>query len=149
MAAQSRSFLWILAALAIGVLAAAGALGDDSGSVSGTVVDKYSGAPITEARVTVSEVAGSNRGRTKTNQIGRYSVVGLFAGQYEVVVSKDGFDVSLSKFTICPGGEIVVDVWLCSRNCLGLPPPKPKLYSTSSTIVTNSQWIGMSDLRCF
>ena len=75
--------------------------------------------------------------------------IGLTAGQYEVVISKDGFGTSLSRFTVCPGGETVADIWMSRRGCLGCTQPKPKLFSTSSTIVTNSQWIGMPDLRCF
>jgi Carboxypeptidase regulatory-like domain len=153
MAVRTRPFSRAAIASAIAAFAVAGALSyaraDDSGSVSGTVVDRYSGAPIAEAKVTVVESAGSNMVRAKTNHIGRYNVIGLSAGQYEAVISKDGFDTSVSKFTVCPGGETVVDIWMFSRGGLGRTQPKPKLFSTSSTIVTNSQWIGMPDLRCF
>jgi hypothetical protein len=150
MTTRSRRFSRCLAALVVLVLTSQVARADDTGSVSGTVVDRNSGAPIAEAKVTVVESAGSDMVRVKTNHIGRYNVIGLTAGQYEVVISKDGFDVSFSKFTICPGGETVVDVWVFSRGGLGRPPqPKPKLFSTSSTIVTNSQWIGTPDLRCY
>jgi hypothetical protein len=148
MTTRSRRFSRCFAALAVLALTFQVARADDTGSVSGTV-DTFRGAPIAEAKVTVVESAGSNMVRVKTNRVGRYNVVGLTAGQYEIVISMDGFDTSSGRFTICPGGETVVDVRLCSRNCLGQPPPKSKLFSTSSTIVTNGQWIGIPDLRCF
>jgi hypothetical protein len=139
-----------LAALAVLAITFQVARADDTGSVSGTAIDRYTGARIAEANVTVVESSGSTMVRATTNGVGRYNVVGLTAGQYEVVLSKDGFDTSSSKFTICPGGETVVDVLMFSHGGLGRPvQPKPRLLSTSSTVVTNSQWIGMPDLRCF
>jgi len=147
---RSRFFSWGLAAVSVCVLTSSIARADDMGSVSGTVTDRFTGAPVAEANVAVVAFAESNVLRVKTNRVGRYDLVGLAAGQYEAFVSRDGFDTSYSKFTVCPAGETVVDVWMFSRGGAAPPAqPTPKLFSTSPTIVTNGPGTGMPDLRCY
>src|ERR1051326_3356494 len=69
-------------------------LAQDTGYISGTVVDK-SGAAVAGADVTVTNTTGNLTRTTTTNADGAYTVAGLPGGHYNLSVSAKGF----SKYT--------------------------------------------------
>lgn len=78
-------FSIILAGLTFSVLAYA-----QTGSIQGTVTDK-TGALVQGADVTVRNLDTSQTRTAKTGASGTYSVPSLVPGNYEVVISKEGF----------------------------------------------------------
>jgi hypothetical protein len=103
--------LGLAAALALVSLLAAPAAGQTTlGSLQGHVTDEQQGA-VPGATVTVRNV-GTNVARTvQTNSEGRYRVVNLAVGDYEVTVELTGFAKHVrSGITLAVGQEAVVDV---------------------------------------
>jgi hypothetical protein len=107
--AQGRLFLLV------GVLCAASSVAfaqasAGTGSVSGVVTDP-SGAVMPSVEVTVRNV-GTNVARVvQSNEAGRYEVVALQPGQYEVKASKSGFaNLVRTGITLAVGARAVVDL---------------------------------------
>jgi carboxypeptidase family protein/TonB-dependent receptor-like protein len=73
-----------------------GSLAQDTGYVSGTVVDK-SGAAVAGADVTVVSISGNLTRTTATNSDGAYTVAGLPGGTYNVTVSAKGFQKHITQ----------------------------------------------------
>ena len=69
-------------------------LAQDTGYISGTVVDK-SGAAVAGADITVTSTTGNLTRSTTTNGDGAYTIAGLPGGHYNLTVSSKGF----SKYT--------------------------------------------------
>ena len=66
------------------------ALAQDTGYISGTVIDK-SGAAVAGAQVTLTNIAGSLTRTTTTNGDGAYTIAGLAGDTYNLIVSAPGF----------------------------------------------------------
>src|ERR1700744_2850462 len=64
-----------------------------TGTVAGTVTDP-SGAAIADATVTLTDRATNTPRVASTNENGRYVLVDIPAGNYDVSVSKQGFRIS-------------------------------------------------------
>jgi hypothetical protein len=62
----------------------------DTGSITGTVTDQ-SGAIVTGAKVTVTDVDRGTSAHTTTNALGEYEVGPLKIGRYNVIIEKNGF----------------------------------------------------------
>ncbi len=88
----------------------------ESGQISGLVTSMENHRPISDARVTVTELIYTNTAdvaphpvrATKTNGSGSYTVDGLPAGEYLVSVDKEGFETEslmtyVSAFSTTPG----------------------------------------------
>ncbi len=65
-------------------------LGQDTASVTGTVVD-VTGAIVTNAQVTVTNLGTGIHRVTSTNAVGEYLVPGLPPAHYDVAISAHGF----------------------------------------------------------
>ena len=102
--------LVLLSLLALPFLSSA--LGQVSASIKGIVTDS-SGAVIPGATVSVKNIEmGANRAGI-TDEAGRYSVLALSVGEYEVKVGKTGFqDAVRSGIHLVVGGEASVDMQL-------------------------------------
>lgn len=64
------------------------------GSVSGTVTDALSSAPVANATVTINSIGSilfGSTGTDTTDSSGRYSITGLMAGSYFLQTSKTGY----------------------------------------------------------
>ena len=103
--------------LMVGVLCAASSVAfaqasAGTGSISGVVTDP-SGAVMPGVEVTVRNV-GTNVARTvQSNEAGRYEVVALQPGQYEVKASKAGFaSLVRTGITLSVGARAAVDLAL-------------------------------------
>src|SRR5215469_9321824 len=114
--AQSKRSEWAFARVFLTglLLLAAGncALAQVAASMNGRILDT-SGAAIPEAMVTVlSDETGATRTVTADNS-GKYEVLSLPVGRYEVSAEKVGFKKSVQKgITLVVGQQAVVDVTL-------------------------------------
>jgi len=83
-----------------------------SASIKGTVTDP-SGAPVPAATVTTTNTETGAARSAITDQAGRYQIVWLAVGQYQVGVSKPGFqDAIRSGIRLVVGQEATVDLKL-------------------------------------
>jgi len=99
-----------LAVLSAGIVYAQASAG--TGSISGAVTDP-TGAVVPEVEVTVRNVDTNIARAVETNQAGRYEVVALQPGSYEVKASKTGFaNLVRSGLTLAVGARLAVDLAL-------------------------------------
>jgi hypothetical protein len=84
----------------------------DTGYISGTVVDK-TGAAVVAANVTIVSITGNLTRDTVTNGDGAYTVAGLPGGTYTITVSAQGFQKFIAqKVVLDVGQKARVDVTL-------------------------------------
>ena len=83
-------WLACLGVLALLLLLPLLASAQDTGYISGTVVDK-SGAAVSGADVTLTNVGGTLTRNTVTNDVGAYVVPGLPGDTYNLTVTAKGF----------------------------------------------------------
>ena len=90
---MNRQFFLAVAVCVVMSVSAFAQASAGTGTISGVVIDP-SGAVVPQVEVTVRNV-GTNVGRTvTTNEVGRYEVVALQPGSYELRASKSSFAVS-------------------------------------------------------
>src|SRR6202022_4403745 len=83
-----------------------------SGAISGRVTDP-TGSVVSGATVTANNLETEAVRSTVTNEAGRYSILYLPVGVYEVGISKQGFQVGVrSGIHLAVGQEAVVDMAL-------------------------------------
>src|SRR5260370_25838650 len=88
------------------------ALAQSSASIKGIVTDP-SGAPVPGARVTAKNTETGAVRRAITDDAGRYQIVWVAVGQYEVAVTKPGFQEAIrSGIRLVVGQEASVDLKL-------------------------------------
>jgi hypothetical protein len=127
--------------LFIGLLAFTGALwGQTSlgaGSIQGTVQDP-SGAAVLHAQITVTNVATGLVRTAVTDSSGRYTVLSLFDGAYEVQATAPGFKSTLRKgINIEIGTTALVDFSLQVGNVsaeITITVAPPLIESSNATI---------------
>jgi hypothetical protein len=73
-----------------------GLIAQDTGYISGTVMDK-SGAAISDAEVVLTNTGGSLTRTTRTNNDGAYVLAGLPGGAYDLTVSAKGFQKYIAQ----------------------------------------------------
>jgi hypothetical protein len=80
------------------------------GAIGGTVTDP-SGAPVPGATIIVTETRTSTRSQTASDSTGKYEVLFLLPGDYDVAVSSKGFKDYLRKaLHIGAGDHPVIDI---------------------------------------
>lgn len=84
------SSLALLCAVGLMLLVPCASNAQDTGYISGTVIDK-SGAAVVGAEVTINNTAGSITRNTTTNGDGAYTIAGLPGDTYNLSVSAKGF----------------------------------------------------------
>jgi TonB-dependent starch-binding outer membrane protein SusC len=94
-----------------------GRAASQTGSISGTVRDSSSGAPVTDALVTVVGTAFT----AKTGADGRFTITGVPAGTYRIRVRMLGYTAAVASVTLQDGEQAVVDVAL-ARSAIELNP---------------------------
>jgi Carboxypeptidase regulatory-like domain len=82
-----------------------------TGSIVGVVSDP-SNAVVTEARVTITNVATGQRINVTTNSFGAFNSGALLPGDYKVQVSAQGFSSSEARVTVLVGNTATVNVGL-------------------------------------
>ena len=83
----------------------------EAGTISGTVRDA-SGAVISAAKVTVTNVATSATRSVQTGSLGQFSIPALTPGNYEVTISSSNFATFQTKAEVGVGGVTTVDAQL-------------------------------------
>lgn len=111
--------------------AASAAAQQNSGSITGTVVD-IRDAAVADATVTIVDLASQ---QTKTDQAGKFVLAGLAPGTYRLRFQAPGFkfrklNVSVAAGKATPLGRVLVDVQE-APTCIG----KPKSPSVSEKVV--------------
>ncbi len=89
-----------------------GAEAQQAGSVTGSVT--ASGSAAANAQVVLSQTETGAQYGGLTNAGGRYNVVGVPAGAYQVVVQVIGFSAEPQEAVVEPGGTVVLDFDLIS-----------------------------------
>jgi hypothetical protein len=99
---KARSFVAIIALLAL--LPAAGVWGQaqTTGSVTGTIVDE-NGAPIAGAEVTLTGPAIQGERASRTNSSGQFTTRLLPPGQYTAVITAPGYQAAVMTFRVLVG----------------------------------------------
>jgi len=98
----------------LSVLALAGLLfgqGQDRGVITGLVTDK-TGSAVTQAMVTVTNVATSDKVAVETSSAGNYTTPPLILGNYKVEVEKAGFKTFVAPAVAVATGTIRLDAAL-------------------------------------
>jgi len=83
----------------------------NTGTVVGTVTDQSS-AVVNGATVTLTDTATKSSRSAITNQAGRYVLVDVPPGEYELSVSKQGFSISKTVTTVNVGVTLTVNMAL-------------------------------------
>ena len=107
-----RTWPSLLPALVLALAIASPIRGQGAAGISGIVSDP-SGAPISSANVTTKNLETGAIRNTTTNGTGRYLVLSLPVGQYEVRVAKPGFKEAVrSGIQLAIGQEARIDLSL-------------------------------------
>ncbi len=108
-----RRILWtLLVSLGMIIFASASLYGQSTyGSVAGSVKDS-SGASVTDAAVTLTNLGTSEKRTQSSGADGLFTFVNLFAGQYRIDVEKQGFKHFVRNVTVEVQQDTHVDVGL-------------------------------------
>ena len=82
---------------------------DLPGSISGTVVDKATGEPIKDAGVTLTP---NNGATTVTGSDGHFEFTDLTPNEYDVVITKTGYQDTTRTITVKSGANRPIDIQL-------------------------------------
>jgi Carboxypeptidase regulatory-like domain/TonB dependent receptor len=83
----------------------------EAGTISGTVRDT-SGAVVSGAKVTATNVATSATRTAQTGNLGQYSIPSLAPGNYNVTISNENFSTFKTTAEVTVGGVTTVDAQL-------------------------------------
>jgi len=110
--AKTASALGLLCALVMTLLMPCASYSQDTGYISGTVMDK-SGAAVVGAEITLTNTAGSLTRNTTSNADGAYVIPGLQGDTYNLSVSAKGFQkYTAQKIKLDVAEKARVDVTL-------------------------------------
>ena len=107
-----RSFLFGLIPFAFLLLVPLASVAQDTGYISGTVMDKSGGA-VSNAQVTLKNIGGTLARTTQSNDVGAYVIPGLPGDTYTLTVSAPGFQKFVaSKIVLGVADKARIDVSL-------------------------------------
>lgn len=108
--AKNASGLGLLCALVITLLMPCALFAQDTGYISGTVMDK-TGAAVVGAEITLTNTAGSLTRSTTSNNDGAYTIAGLPGDTYNLTVTAKGFQKYIAqRIKLNVGEKARVDV---------------------------------------
>lgn len=79
------------------------------GSIAGKVIESGSGLPLAGARVALT---GPTSASTLTDNQGRFALMGLAAGTYELVTSLKGYGPTAAELALASGQDLVISIAL-------------------------------------
>lgn len=97
---------------------------DANSTLSGAIADA-TGAGVSNAKITVKNLATGQFTESQSDSSGRYNVPNLMPGDYEVAVSAEGYSTNTLKVTLTPGTGNTANVTLAgvlSLEDLGISP---------------------------
>src|SRR5262245_61498777 len=106
----SKVALFLMAWVAL--LATPVASGQTTTATLSGVIRDATGAVVTEAKISVTNINTGATRETNTNGVGRYNLTNLGPGQYEVRAERDGFRAAQSNVTLTIGGAAILDLTL-------------------------------------
>ena len=83
----------------------------DAGTIAGTVTDA-SGAVVNGANVTLTDTSTKATRSVTTNEAGRYVLVNVDPGAYEVSIAKQGFATTKTQTKVTVGSAITLNLSL-------------------------------------
>jgi hypothetical protein len=136
---QSAAALAVCAALLLSSMPAAAAQQSASATLRGVVTDP-NGAVVAGATVRATNVANGGARETRTNEDGAYALPNLPAGEYEVRVEAQGFDVKTTAVKLEVGQSAAADLTLgislkAEVDCLDCGVDHAPLVDTESSKV--------------
>ena len=84
---------------------------DSNASLSGSIISA-TGAGVPNAKVAVKNLATGQSTETQTDSAGHYHLLNLFAGDYELAISAEGYSTNTVKVTISAATAKTADVTL-------------------------------------
>ena len=126
-----RAILVVKIAIAFALLLPLVALGQTRGRSLSGKVKSPSGTPISNAQISVKNLANGNTFSTKTGEDGSYKLTNLPPGNYEVSASAPGFAAQWMSVAMSADRDQVAD--------LTLPPRSEQGASSTVSDVVNSQ----------
>ena len=105
--------LWrTIAILAVVLLTSVFVFGQaETGTVAGVVKDA-TGAVVADAKVTITNTANNAERTSSSNSLGEYRISNLTPGNYQLVVSKSGFQTYKVPVEVSVGGHSTIDAQL-------------------------------------
>jgi hypothetical protein len=95
-------------------------------TLSGTVND-VSGAAVPGAKISVKNLDGSSVTGTQADSAGRFRLIRLTPGDYEVTATADGFSAAAAQVTLNPGAAQTLNLVMAAR-----PAFRPGLLAGTS-----------------
>jgi len=127
----------LVALFAMVAVPAYGQVSSTNGQVSGTVTDQ-NGAVVPGARVTLTDTSTKGSQSTVTNETGRYIVLNVTAGVYNIVASKTGYsNAEVKGQTIEVGTTTTVNIALkvgASSTTVEVTATGTELQTMNSTV---------------
>ena len=77
--------------------------GQEPGTIRGVVIDAEGGAPVSGAAI---DIRGPTAARTESGSDGRWAVIGLARGQYELTVTRIGFQDQVVQAEVPGSGQL-------------------------------------------
>ena len=149
---QPRKFLWVTAilALSLGMHHSLPLYAQVAGATLSGVISNDSGTPVTNATVSVRNVATGVVRKSKTDKDGHYTVPNLLPGTYDLTSIAGGFATAVQHdITLAVGAAQIVNLALQNGELsekieINVAPPSVEL--SSSTITGNVDASAVRDL---
>jgi hypothetical protein len=144
---MNTRFLVLIALCTLFAGAAFGQASAGTGSISGAVTDP-SGAVIPQVEVTVRNVDTNAARKVQSNEAGRYEVVALQPGNYEIKAAKSGFaNLVRTGITLAVGSRVAVDLALSVSGTVETVTVSGDASAVETDKTEVSTVVNMNDMR--
>ena len=109
-----------------------------SATLAGTVTGP-SGSPVPNAKISVTNTFSGQSAEAQSDASGRYKVLNLAAGDYQVSVSAEGFVTKVTRVTLAAGAKQTLDLALAASAGAATTPSLSSLGFPSSEVQGSSK----------